>query len=66
MPARNYRKPRTVAQAFDEWMRQYKKDPAAFEHTIQSAKSHEVKVKGGRKYGRDCASFLLALMSRDA
>lgn len=56
-------KPRTMAQAFDEWMRQYKKDPAAFEHTIESARSHDVKVKGGRKYGRDCAALLTHLMA---
>ncbi len=59
------RKPRTLAQAFDEWMRQYKKDPSRFEHTIQAAKAHAVKVKGGRKYGRDCAAFITVLMRGD-
>jgi hypothetical protein len=58
----------TMAEAFDEWMRKYKEDPAGFAHTIQSCRAHDVAsdVPGVSEYGKDCSALLQALIDRGA
>ncbi len=57
------RGPRSMARAFDEWMRRYKKNPEHFGNEMQAIKAHGERAKGGTAYGRDCAVYLSALMS---
>lgn len=58
-------KPRTMAQAFDEWMRRYVEDPSAFEAEFQSVAAYSrgrARGKAATEYGLDCAAMLRKLM----
>ncbi len=54
----------SMAQAFDEWMRMEKEEPARFQSCWQSALSHEREAEGllVSEYGRDCTILLQGLM----
>ncbi len=57
-------KKRDMAQAFDEWMRRYTKDPGAFEAEFKSVAAFK-RGRGKKKatsYGLDCAAYLKSLM----
>lgn len=54
----------TTAQAFDEWMRRYTEDPAAFSAEFEAVDSHRRKKPKAKasEYGIACAAFLSKLM----
>jgi hypothetical protein len=58
----------TMAEAFDEWMRKYRDDPAGFSNTMQDVQSHDrpSEIEGVSEYGRDCAALLDRIMARGA
>lgn len=56
---------RTMAQAFDEWMRLYIEDPAAFEAEFRSVEAHKrghEKRSKATSYGNGCARIFRRLM----
>ena len=56
---------RTMAQAFDEWMRQYRKNPDGFAAMAEAMAAHAKGRRGGAKateYGLGCAAMLRRLM----
>ena len=58
----------TMAEAFDEWMRKYRDDPAGFENTMQCVQSHDRprEDEGVSEYGNECAELLNRIMARGA
>lgn len=56
----------TMAQAFDEWMRLYIKDPCAFEAQFQTVAAFQRgrKIKGEPAYGQEMAAYLRQLMRK--
>jgi len=56
---------RTMAQAFDAWMKAYRADPARFEAEFQSVEAHRrgrVRGREATSYGLGCAAILRRLM----
>lgn len=58
----------TMAQAFNEWMRRYTKDPRAFaaEFEAVAAFQHGPRLNGEPVYGREMAAYLRKLMREPA
>lgn len=57
---------RTMAQAFDVWMRSYIADPQAFAAEFQSVADHQrgrVSGRGATEYGLACAALLRSYMA---
>ncbi len=56
--------PNLLAEAFDEWMKRYIENPAAFAAEFQSVASFKSKRKGkgASDYGNSCASYLVSVM----
>lgn len=52
-----------AAAAFNEWMRRYIEDPAAFRATFQAVQQYEQERAGGKtpSYGETSVAFLLRL-----
>ncbi|WBU27545.1 hypothetical protein OOZ54_12655 [Rhodopseudomonas palustris] len=52
-----------MAAAFDEWMRQYTEDPAAFEAEFQTVQRFMADKADGREpdYGQSCAALMFKL-----
>ena len=57
-----------VAAAFNEWMRRYTVDPAAFNHEFQTVGLYLAEQAQGKEptYGDTCAAYLAALMAEEA
>ena len=58
-------KPRTMSEAFDEWMRRYEEEPEQFTREFQDVQRFV--EEGGRdgkptSYGADCEEMLRRLM----
>ena len=56
---------RTMAQAFDEWMRRYIDDPAGFSREFEDVAKYTAEKSAGKRvttYGQNCAAFLDHLM----
>ena len=58
-------KPRTMSEAFDEWMRRYEEEPERFTREFQDVQRFI--EEGGREgkptsYGTDCEEMLRRLM----
>ena len=55
---------RTVAQAFNEWMRRYIETPEQFAREFQAVIAFNAATKNGEapKYGDDCALYLQSLI----
>ena len=55
---------RTVAQAFNEWMRRYIETPEQFAREFQVVIAFNDETKNGdaSKYGDDCALYLQSLI----
>ena len=51
----------TIAKAFNEWMRRYIEDPAAYEAEFNSVAGFREAEAEGREpdYGERCAAYLL-------
>lgn len=54
-----------VAKAFNEWMRRFTEEPAAFEHEFQSAGAFLKEQAEGKEpsYGETCATYLEKLIA---
>jgi hypothetical protein len=53
----------TLAQAFDEWLREYWDNPQRFSNSAQSFQARKMmREKGVSEYGEACAVLLEALM----
>jgi len=54
----------TMAEAFNEWMRRYTEEPAAFEAEFQTVGAYLEEQNKGKEpqYGANCAGYLQKLM----
>ena len=57
---------RLVAKAFNEWMRRYQDDPAAFEAEFNTVSKfrEQFDTEDGPAYGLRCADYLFGLVSK--
>ena len=55
---------RTMAEAFDEWMRAYVEEPERFSSRWAEIRAHLLEIQNGEEpsYGRSCAAMLEKLM----
>lgn len=58
-------KPRTMAEAFDEWLRAYAENPERFRHTVASVLAAQAQRQAGvpLTYGQECQAILEHLMA---
>ncbi len=58
---------RTMAQAFNEWMRRYTDEPERFEAQFRTCGEFLTQVANGEEptYGDHCAAYLAEIMAED-